>query len=569
VKKLINNPLNAVRETLEGLVDTSDHLALLEAENAVINMGLPAFEKRPVAILSGGGSGHEPAHAAYVGPGMLTAAVAGDVFTSPSVDSILATILACAGPNGILLIVKNYTGDRLNFALAAELARGQGIPAEIVVVADDVSLEGIVPLERRRGIAGTVLVHKVAGAAASEGLPLRDVAHIAQIAASCVATMGVGLSSCTVPAVGHPTFELPEEEIEFGLGIHGEKGVRRSPIQPADIIVDEIIELLLADLSRRGFSDGRLVLLVNGLGATPPMELSIVARRALSNLRARGWKVERVWVGDYLTAIDMAGCSLTLMPVDDRLLTLLDAPAHAAGWTSTGMINSRREMIRSPTQHEAISETHSAPASPIQPQLSRVLGSVINALKDAEPLLTDLDTKSGDGDLGFSMTRGAESLLALPPASTRTAELLLSSASGTLRRAIAGSSGPLYAIALARAARILEGVPVPNDRQWYEAFSAAVDAVAETGGARRGDRTMLDALLPAIDAWGAALDQGDGGAMAFRKAVEAADHGAQESRNLLPRLGRASYLGERAKGVPDAGAVAVVVWMKAIAQALQ
>lgn len=568
MKKLINNPLDAVRETLEGLVDTSDHLALLEAENAVINIGLPAFEKRPVAILSGGGSGHEPAHAAYVGPGMLTAAVAGDVFTSPSVDSILATILACAGPNGILLVVKNYTGDRLNFALAAELARAHGVPSEIVVVADDVSLEGIVPRERRRGIAGTVLVHKVAGAAASEGLPLRDVAHLAQLAASRVATMGVGLSSCTVPAVGRPSFELPDEEIEFGLGIHGEKGVRRSPIQPADSIVDEIIELLLADLSRRGFSDGRLVLLVNGLGATPPMELSIVARRALSNLRARGWKVERVWVGDYLTAIDMAGCSLTLMPVDDRLLTLLDAPAQAAGWTSTGMINGRREIIQSPTQHEATSEASSVPASPIQPQLSRVLGSVVNALKDAEPLLTDLDTKSGDGDLGFSMTRGAESLLALPPASTHTAELLLSSASGALRRAIAGSSGPFYAIALARAARVLEDVPVPNDRQWYEAFSAAVDAIAETGGARRGDRTMLDSLLPAIDAWRSALEQGDGGTVAFRKAVEAADKGAQESRNLLPRLGRASYLGERAKGVPDAGAVAVVVWMKAIAQVL-
>src|SRR5690606_39195407 len=210
-----------------GLVDTTQHLALMQDENIVVMRDLPGPDARPVAVLSGGGSGHEPAHAGYVGTGMLTAAIAGDVFTSPSVDAVLAGILSVAGPAGALLIVKNYTGDRLNFGLAAELAREQGIPVEVVLVADDVSLRDMVPADRRRGIAGTVLVHKIAGAAAAHGWPLDKVAAVAARAAAGVGSMGVGLGACTVPSAGTPSFSLGETEVEYGLGIHGEKGVRR------------------------------------------------------------------------------------------------------------------------------------------------------------------------------------------------------------------------------------------------------------------------------------------------------------------------------------------------------
>jgi len=197
VKKLINDPRHVVREMLEGLVDTTAHLALIDNENIVVPRDLPKPAERIVAVISGGGSGHEPAHAGYVGPGLLSAAVAGDVFTSPSVDAVLTAIVATAGPAGALLVVKNYTGDRLNFGLAAELARERGIAVEIVVVADDVSLQGTVPIDRRRGIAGTVLVHKVAGAAAAQGLPLADVAGLARRAAARLGSMGIGLSACT------------------------------------------------------------------------------------------------------------------------------------------------------------------------------------------------------------------------------------------------------------------------------------------------------------------------------------------------------------------------------------
>src|SRR5258708_933962 len=265
MKKLINDPRTVVREMLEGLVDLSPGQALLGSENVVVRADLPPADRRSeVAVLSGGGSGHEPAHAGYVGAGMLHAAVAGDVFTSPSVDAVLAAIRAVAGPSGVLLVVKNYTGDRLNFGLAAELARADGIPVETVVVADDVALRDTVEPERRRGIAGTVLVHKVAGAAAAAGLPLQDVAREAHAAAAAMGTMGVALGPCTVPASGRPSFSLGEGEIELGLGIHGEQGVKRTSLLQADALVEIILKTIVDD--RRLKRGDSVALLVNGLG---------------------------------------------------------------------------------------------------------------------------------------------------------------------------------------------------------------------------------------------------------------------------------------------------------------
>lgn len=233
MKKLINTPSTVVRDILEGVVALSPATVLLADENVVIRSGLPAPGQRKVAVISGGGSGHEPAHAGYVGKGMLTAAIAGDVFTSPSTDAVLAGIRASAGPAGAVLIVKNYTGDRLNFGLAAELARAEGIAVEMVIVADDAALKDIVAADRRRGIAGTILVHKLTGAAAEKGLPLGEVARIARTAAARMSSMGISLGSCTLPSVGKPGFVLGDDEIEVGLGIHGEQGVRRMQIASA------------------------------------------------------------------------------------------------------------------------------------------------------------------------------------------------------------------------------------------------------------------------------------------------------------------------------------------------
>jgi dihydroxyacetone kinase len=559
VKKLINNPRHVLREMLEGFVDLHSGLALLEEEAVVVRADLPVPASRPVALLSGGGSGHEPAHAGYVGAGMLTGAVAGDVFTSPSVDAVLAGIRAAAGPSGAVLVVKNYTGDRLNFGLAAELAREEGIPVEIVVVADDVALRNTVEPARRRGIAGTVLIHKLAGAAIAAGKTLEEVTAVARAAAADLGTMGVALGACTVPTAGKPGFTLGANEIELGLGIHGEAGVRRGPLQPADALVAEILEAIVSD---RGLAQGdRVALLVNGLGATPPMELSIVARAALAELAERGITVERAWAGNFLTALDMPGCSLSLLKLDDERIALLDAPAQAPAWPGGGRIGPKRR-IRAPEPAPA-APADIAPA-PLAPALREAGRAVADALVKAEPRLTDLDSRAGDGDLGASMVRAAEAIRALPEDAWADPARALAAAGDALRRAIGGSSGPFYATALLRASRRLSGEAVPAPAAWAEAFTVAVQAIGELGGAKPGDRTMLDALYPAADAFSAAVASGKSPAEAWGVCVAAAAAGTDATARMLPRLGRASYLGERVIGVPDAGATAALTWLQAL-----
>ena len=482
MKKLINDPRAVVREMLEGLVDLVPDQALLESENVVVRASLPPYEaRREVALVSGGGSGHEPAHAGYVGTGMLDAAVAGDVFTSPSVDAVLAAIRAVAGPPGVLLIIKNYTGDRLNFGLAAELARADGIPVETVIVADDVALRDTVEPERRRGIAGTVLVHKVAGAAAAAGLPLEQVAREARSTAAALGTMGVALGPCTVPAAGRPGFTLGDDEVELGLGIHGERGVERTTLRRADDLVDTILATILTD--RELHHGERVALLVNGLGGTPPMELAIVARRAMAVLRERGLSVVRAWSGNLLTALEMPGMSLTVLPVDDVRLQRLDAPIAAPAWPGDGRIGSARRIVAGPAAApEAVSLR---PPSPGDEMIRRCALAVATALEQAEAHLTELDAAAGDGDLGASMTRGAAAIRALPETAwSAPPSVVLSRIADALRRAIAGSSGPFYATALLRAAKTLPETPTAAD--WSAALAAGTDAIHGAGRRQAG-----------------------------------------------------------------------------------
>ncbi|KVP73514.1 dihydroxyacetone kinase family protein [Burkholderia ubonensis] len=561
MKKLVNRPSDVVREMLEGIARQSPHLAILGDEHVLVRKTLPEPSQRAVAVLSGGGSGHEPAHGGYVGDGMLSAAVCGEVFTSPSTDAVLAAIRATAGPNGALLVVKNYTGDRLNFGLAAELARAEGIPVETVVVADDVSLRERVERGQRRGIAGTVLIHKLAGAAAARGLPLARVAAIAREAAADLGTMGVALDGCTIPGADKSGFSLADHEIELGLGIHGEKGVERTAPLPADALVDTLLSSIVGDLALDGGE--RVALLVNGLGATPDMELAIVLRAAYDNLSRRGIAVERAWAGTFLSALDMPGCSISVLRLNDERAALLDAPTQARAWPGGGAVNPQIRVAAAETRDAppaALDATGRAWAARLRPALHAVARTLI----DNEATLAELDAAAGDGDLGASMHRAAQAILELPDAAYGTPAGALAALGAALRRAIAGSSGPFYATALLRASRRLADVAEPSARDWATAFRCAVESIGELGGARAGDRTMLDALVPAVDAFGRALEDDRNGAAAWAAAVEAAERGAQETARMTPRAGRASYLGERAIGTPDGGAVAVALWLRAL-----
>jgi dihydroxyacetone kinase len=490
---------------------------------------------------------------------MLSAAVAGDVFTSPSVDAVLAAIRHVGQKsNGVLLIVKNYTGDRLNFGLAAELARAEGTAVEVVVVGDDVALRGKVPADRRRGIAGTVLVHKLAGAAAESGASLAETAAIARSAAADVRSMGVGLGLCTLPAVGRAGYALADDEIELGLGIHGEKGVLRTKAGPADALVDIVLESILDDLD---LSPGRpIVILVNGLGGTPAMELAIVMRRALASLRARGVEVQRAWMGNFMTALEMPGFSLSVLPVDDARLQLLDSPTQAPAWYRAGALGERRRIVQSVAA--AAEGVVSAGSGPHSALMRHIIDTVADSLLAAEESLTDLDARAGDGDLGASMARGAAAIRSLPERSFATPNALLLAMGGAIRRAIGGSSGPFYATGLVRAGATLRGVNLPDERDWQNALAAAIEAISELGGAKRGERTMLDALVPALEAWR------ESGGSEFVSAVRAAAEGAEATAGMRPQQGRAFYLSERALGIPDGGAVAVSIWLSAIADGL-
>jgi dihydroxyacetone kinase-like protein len=325
MKKLINDPHNVVQEMLGGFAAAHPrYVRLLEGLNVVVRKDSPV--KGKVALVSGGGSGHEPAHAGYVGAGMLDAACAGDVFTSPNVEQILAAIRHVSGGAGVFLIIKNYTGDVLNFEMAMELAGDEGITVDRIIVNDDVSVEESARTAGRRGIAGTVFIHKIAGARAEAGGSLDEVKASAELALKNLRSMGMAISPCTVPAMGKPTFTLPDGEMEIGMGIHGEPGIKRTKIMSAGQVTEILMGGITADLPLR--KGDEVALMTNGLGATPVMELYIMHREAVLLLQAKGVKVCASYVGEFMTSLEMSGCSLTVLRLNEELKTLLFAPSR-------------------------------------------------------------------------------------------------------------------------------------------------------------------------------------------------------------------------------------------------
>ncbi|MGI6151592.1 MAG: dihydroxyacetone kinase subunit DhaK [Christensenellales bacterium] len=319
MKKLINNPEHVVDEMLNGIVKAHpEYVKRLPGLEVLVR----ANKGDKVALVSGGGSGHEPSHGGLVGTGMLDGAVAGAVFTSPTPDQVFEAIKAVDAGKGVLLVIKNYTGDVMNFEMAAEMAEMEGIKVEKVVVNDDVAVKDSTWTVGRRGVAGTVLVHKIAGAYAEAGADLAEVKRIAEKVIANVRTMGMAISPCTVPAAGKPGFELKEDEMEMGIGIHGEPGTYRAPLKAANEIADEMLDKILAD---REFKE--VAVLVNGFGGTPVMELYVVNNHVNDVLAAKGIKVYKTIVGNLMTSIEMQGCSITLLELDDELKKGLDARA--------------------------------------------------------------------------------------------------------------------------------------------------------------------------------------------------------------------------------------------------
>jgi triose/dihydroxyacetone kinase / FAD-AMP lyase (cyclizing) len=567
MKKLINRPVDVVEEMLQGFSVLHPGSALLAGHKVMLRNDAEQVREQQVAIISGGGSGHEPAHASYVGAGMLSAAVAGEIFTSPSSDSVYAAIKAVTGKPGALLVVKNYTGDRLNFGVAAEMARAEGIAVETVIVNDDVALKGTEQATGARGLAGTVLINRLVGAAAAQGKSLVEVAAIGRAATRSLASMGLSFSAGTSPAVGKPSFELGEDEMELGLGIHGEPGVKRTQLQTAD----KLTETLLGEILRYGIfgEEKRIAVMVNNLGATTEMELAIVARHAVPFLASNGYTVERIYAGTFLSSLDMAGISISVLGINDEWLGWLDAPTTAPAWPGVlkrppGRPEPRIEAgINAKVSRSVGDDVRTETGRKVK----RAIEAACKALIDAEEELTEMDRVTGDGDLGASMRRAAvavQSTLGSYPLDNVSATL--KALGHLLQREMGGSSGPLYGVLFLRCGNVLENSRTRGLTRWVEAIDQGCQAISELGGANPGDRTMLDALDPFVKSLKDA--RGEPSREMLLTAVEAAESGVEATAQMKPRLGRSSYLGDRVLGHPDPGAKAVAIWLRAASEAL-
>jgi dihydroxyacetone kinase len=620
-KKILNDPQNAVDEFISGLLlQYPNRLQKLQNHHVVL-AAHPSPQQ--VQLLSGGGSGHEPSHAGWIGQGMLSGAVCGGIFASPSVAAVLAAIRAAASvvsvsalatneqqqeqqqqPKSILLLVKNYTGDRLNFGMACEKANQEGIPCQILVVADDCALPRTKGITGARGVAGTVLIHKVAGAAAAKGYTLSQVAALATQVTKRMGTLGVALNNVTVPGAATVNDRLDDHTIEIGLGIHGEAGMKQSPLLTCDQMTKEMLSTIRAygrtsldhdhDHNHNNHNDpdtkivpmfGKgddLCLLVNNLGGTSNFEMSILANSAVKLLEGEyECKVSRLFVGAFMTSFDMHGVSLTVLNLtgaSTEMVELLDAPTDAPAWKKCDIYNTDNDNKRaSATERPEVvvdddhdeSKTNVSLLPPLnidnfEATAKELAIKAAKALEDNEPLLTKYDTIVGDGDCGITMKRGATQVLerlekgSIP---TNHPVTMFAAMADAVSASMGGTSGVLLELMFRKMSYMLQRSQTNiGVKELCAAFQAGVDAISLYGGATVGSRTMLDALVPAA----AVLMQTNDLLEAASKAKWGADGTAQMK---TASAGRSNYLSEETLvGTPDPGAVAVSIVLEALSE---
>ncbi|KAB5511115.1 hypothetical protein DKX38_030201 [Salix brachista] len=633
-KKLINDPNAVVTEFIEGLVETYPGLQYLDGfpeVKVVLRADYASAMLDKVAVISGGGSGHEPAHAGFVGEGMLSAAICGEVFTSPQVDAILSGIRAVTGPMGCLLVVTNYTGDRLNFGLAAEQARSEGYKVETVIVGDDCALPPLRGTAGRRGLSYNFLSlceAQIAGAAAATGLSLDEVAAEAKRASEMVGTMGVALSVCTLPGQVTPD-RLGPGKMELGLGIHGEPGAAVADLQPVEVVVSHVLqEILSPDTNYVPITPGNRVVVgcsehlkpplmftpfsyisssfwkkLLHLSATPAMELMIAAGKAVPQLQLEhGLAVDRVYTGSFMTSLDMAGFSISIMKADEAILQYLDAATKAPHWP-VGVNGNRppaKIPVPLPLSHSAKSYESLSRPQQLSEQgclLEVAIEAAVIAIIDLRDNLNEWDGRVGDGDCGSTMCRGATAILEdmkkhypLNDAAETVGEI-----GSSIRRVMGGTSGIIYTLFCKAACAHLKAntQSVVTSKQWAEALEVSIAAVSKYGGASAGFRTLLDALIPASAVLQERLNAGDDPCTAFLLSSEAAVAGAESTRHMqaqhnalhvkerlvmistnlsIPygRAGRSAYISSDILAtVPDPGAMAAASWYRAAALAIK
>lgn len=540
-----NDRKQLVNDAIEGILISAPHanLVKLDIDPAVRVVARSDWDKSRVAVISGGGSGHEPAHAGFVGKGMLTAAVCGDLFASPSVDAVLNAIVAVTGDRGCLLIVKNYTGDRLNFGLAAEKAKRYGLKVEMVIVADDIALPDN---KQPRGIAGTALVHKIAGYAAEHGKSLTEVRDIAQQACDNLWSLGVAMQTCNLPGSDDEEGRIKQGHVELGLGIHGEPGASVVDTQNSKAIIDTLVEPLKAQAG-----NGRFAVLINNLGGVSALEMALLTKE-LAHSALKENIAYLIGPAPLVSALDMKGFSLTLLKLNDLFEKALHEEVETLGWQKPVAFAPLRVQ-----EHSAIHDRVEYTTSD-NPRVAEIVSTVTQTLIQLENRLNALDAKVGDGDTGSTFAQGARDIAQrlekkqLPLNDVSTLLLLVGERLATV---MGGSSGVLMSIFFTAAGQTLhDGQPLP------EALLSGLAQMKQYGGADLGDRTLIDALQPALEA----LQKGD-----LQAAAQAANAGAEATANMVKAgAGRSSYVNkENLEGVTDPGAVAVAEVFKAMTAA--
>lgn len=539
-----NDRKQLVNDAIEGILISAPHgnLLKLDIDPAIRVVARSDWDKSRVAVISGGGSGHEPAHAGFVGKGMLTAAVCGDLFASPSVDAVLNAIVAVTGDRGCLLIVKNYTGDRLNFGLAAEKAKRYGLKVEMVIVADDIALPDN---KQPRGIAGTALVHKIAGFAAEKGKSLSEVRDIAQQACENLWSLGVAMQTCNLPGSDDEEGRIKQGHVELGLGIHGEPGASVLDTQNSKAIIDELI----APLKEKA-GDGRFAVLINNLGGVSALEMALLTKE-LAHSALQDQIAYLIGPAPLVSSLDMKGFSLSLLRLNETFERAINEPVETIGWQKPVAFAPLRTL-----PHTAIQDrVDYAPSD--NAQVAALVGAATQTLVDLENRLNALDAKVGDGDTGSTFAQGARDIAQLLqekqlPLNDVPKLLLLTGE--RLATVMGGSSGVLMSIFFTAAGQTLhDGKPLAD------ALLSGLAQMKQYGGADLGDRTLIDALQPALEA----LQKSD-----IQAAAQAAKKGADATASMQKAgAGRSSYVNkENLDGVTDPGAVAVAEVFAALAR---
>lgn len=567
----------------KGIVLAHPELDLLEKYKVIKKKEI---DKNKVSLISGGGSGHEPAHAGYIGKGMLDAAVCGDVFASPSQIQVYQAIKEAASDKGTLLIIKNYSGDMMNFRNAAHFAQEDGIEVDYVKVDDDISVQDSLYTVGRRGVAGTVFVHKIAGAAAERGYELAEVKEVAEKAVENVKSIGFAFKSCTVPAAGAPTFELAEDEMEYGVGIHGEPGISRDQVASANELAKRMTDSLLNELNiEEGTSE--VAVLINGFGSTPLQELYLFNHSVIRELSRRNITVVRTFVRNYMTAIDMEGAFISIMNLDDDLKSLLsdecDTPAFNIS-CEVPPVTYEEETESSNEDNKVSYEVETNPDYAWIKDNKITLDNIIFMVDQMSECIIrnevpfyELDSHAGDGDFGMSVATGFKQL------KREWDELTISNDIGTFLDASSmiimehcgGASGPIWGSAFRAAGRNVGHKTEITLTEFANMMQASVKGIQATGersfgrGAVVGDKTLIDALVPYADTLSSCASEGTRIKDAFIKAAEAAVEGAKSTEDIVARMGRAGTVGERSLGHPDAGAHALGVIFTEVAEVIK